>query len=68
MFLGDFGFTARQYYFTQFEPSQSLGGAKTVGPREKKKKKKRPPTSRTWLVSHVTRARLKPTAVRRQAI
>ena len=29
------GFTARQYYFTHFEPSQSLGGAKTGDPREK---------------------------------
>ena len=29
------GFTARQDYFTQFEPSQSLGGAKTGDPQEK---------------------------------
>ena len=29
------GFTARQVYFTHFEPSKSLGGAKTGGPREK---------------------------------
>ena len=30
-----FGFTARQDYFTHFEPSQSLGRAKTEDPREK---------------------------------
>ena len=30
-----FVFTARQDYFTHFEPSQSLGGAKTGDPREK---------------------------------
>ena len=29
------GFTARQDYFTHFEPSQPLGGAKTGDPREK---------------------------------
>ena len=29
------GFTARQYYFTHFEPSQSQGGTKTGDPREK---------------------------------
>ena len=29
------GFTARQGYFTHFEPSQSKGGAKTGAPREK---------------------------------
>ena len=29
------GFTPRQDYFTHFEPSQSLGGAKTGDPREK---------------------------------
>ena len=30
-----FGVTARQDYFTHFEPSQSLSGAKTGDPREK---------------------------------
>ena len=29
------GFTVRQDYFTHFEPSQSVGGAKTGDPREK---------------------------------
>ena len=29
------GFTARQDYFTHFEPSQSVGGAKAGDPREK---------------------------------
>ena len=28
--------TARQDYFTHFKPSQSVGGAKTGDPREKK--------------------------------
>ena len=28
----DFGYTARQDYFTHFEPSQSVGGAKTGDP------------------------------------
>ena len=28
------GFTARQDYFTHFEPSQSVSGAKTGNPRE----------------------------------
>ena len=31
---GGWGVTARQDYFTYFEPSQSLGGAKTGNPRE----------------------------------
>ena len=35
LFFFYLGFTARQDYFTHFEPSQSLGGAKTGGPREK---------------------------------
>ena len=30
----DLGFKARQDYFTHFEPSQLLGGAKTGNPRE----------------------------------
>ena len=29
------GVTARQDYFTHFQPSQSEGGAKTADPREK---------------------------------
>ena len=56
-----FGLTARQDYFTHMEPSQSIGGEKTGDPREKNTW---PPSSRTWRVSHVTRARLEPTAVR----
>ena len=35
IFLCGRGFTANQDYFTYFEPSQSLGGAKTGDPREK---------------------------------
>lgn len=35
LFIFYLGFTARQDYFTHFEPSQSLGGAKTGDPREK---------------------------------
>ena len=31
----DLGFTAHQDYFTHFEPSQLLGGAKTGYPHEK---------------------------------
>ena len=34
-FLFDLGFMARQDYFTRFEPSQSVGGAKMGGPPEK---------------------------------
>ena len=34
-FFFDLGFMARQDYFTHFEPSQLLGGAKTGDPREK---------------------------------
>ena len=60
------GFTACQDYFTHFEQSQSVGGAKTRDPREKQPD--HPSASRTWLVSHVTRARLEPTAVRWRAI
>ena len=47
-------FTARQDYFTLFEQSQSLSGAKTGDPQEKNTW---PPTRRTWLVSHVSKAR-----------
>ena len=50
------GFTAHQDYFTHFEPSQSLGWAKTGDPREK------PPDHPQ--AEHVARARLEPTAVR----
>ena len=34
-FLFYLGFTARQDYFTHFEPSQSLGGVRMGDPREK---------------------------------
>ena len=47
-----------QDYFSSYETGQSVGGAKMGEPREK------PPgipTCRTWLVSHVVRAGLKPT-------
>ena len=47
-------FTAHHDYFTHFEQSQSLGGAKMGDPREK-----------TELgLPHVTQVRLKPIAVR----
>ena len=55
--------TARQDDFTHFEPSQSLGGTKTGDPREK-------PTDHPQAelgLSHMTRARLEPTAVRLRA-
>ena len=35
LFIFLLGFTASQVYFTYFESSQSLGGAKTGDPREK---------------------------------
>ena len=54
----DLDFTARRDYFTHFEPSQSLGGAKTGDPRDKP-----PEHPQAELVSHVTRDRLEPTAV-----
>ena len=57
------GFTAHQDYFTHFEPSQSVGEAKTGDPREKP-----PDHQQAELVSHVTRARLESTAVRSRAI
>ena len=53
-------FTAHQDYFTHFEPSRSLGGAKTRDPWAKSTW---PPENRTWLVLHVTRARLEHGAV-----
>ena len=34
-FYSDSGFTARQDYFTHFDPSRTWGGAKTGDPREK---------------------------------
>ena len=54
-FFFHLGFTARRDYFTHFEPSQSLGGAKTGDPREKPLD--HPQTELD--LSHVTRARLK---------
>ena len=42
-----------QDYFSSYETGQSVGGAKTEEPREKPPGT---PASRTWLVSHVTRA------------
>ena len=49
-----------QDYFSSYETGQSVGGAKTGEPREKPPDT---PASRTWLVSHVARAGLEPTAV-----
>ena len=57
--------SACQDYFTHFEPSQSLCGAKTGDPREKNIW---PLASRTWLDSHMSRARLEPRAARWRAI
>ena len=63
-FLFYLGFTAHKDYFTHFEPSQSFGGAKTGDPREKT-----PDHTQAELgLSHMTRARLEPTAVRWRAI
>ena len=56
-FDSDLGYTAREDYYTHFDPSQTWGGAKTGDPREKTTW---PSASRTWLVSHVTRIRLDP--------
>ena len=53
-----------QDYFSTYEMGKSVGVAKTGEPREKPPGT---PASRTWLVSHVARAGLKPrpdTAVR----
>ena len=47
-----------QDYFSSYETGQSVGGAKTGEPREKPPGT---PASRTWLVSHVARAKLEPT-------
>ena len=57
------GLMPRQDYFTHFEPSQLLGGAKMGDTREKT-----PDHPQAELVSRKTRARLKPTVVRRPAI
>ena len=48
-----------QDYFSSYEMGQSVGGAKTGDPREKPPGT---PASRTWLVSHVAKAGLEPTA------
>ena len=45
-------------HISTYETGQSVGGAKTGVPREKPPGT---PASRTWLVSHVTRAGLEPT-------
>ena len=47
-----------QYYFSSYETGQSVGGAKMGEPRENPPGT---PASRTWLVSHVARAGIKPT-------
>ena len=58
--FGGEGVTAHQDHFFHFEPSQSLGGAKTGNHREKT-----PDHPQTELgLSHVTQARLEPTVVR----
>ena len=59
-----FGFTARQDYFTYYEPSQSYGGTKMGDLREKTSDY---PQAEFGL-SHVTPARLEPTAARWRAI
>ena len=64
-FFVDLGFTVHQDYFTRFEPSQSLRGAKR---KISEKKTTWPLASSTWLVSHMTRTRLEPTTVRWRAI
>ena len=48
-----------QDYFSSYETGQSVGGAKTGEPRQKKPSDT--PASRIWLVSHVARAELEPT-------
>ena len=57
-FFYRWGFRARQDYFTNFESSQSLGGAKTGDPGEKT-----PDASRTACLTW-----LEPTVVRWRAI
>ena len=49
-----FSFTSLSSFFTHIETNQSVGGAKTGVPEEKRLGT---PPSRTWLVQHVTRAR-----------
>ena len=48
-----FSFTSLSSFFTHIETNQSVGGAKTGVPGEKPPDT---PTSKTWLVPHVTRA------------
>ena len=50
-----------QDYFSSYEMGQSVGGSKTVEPREKPSGT---PASRTWLVSHVARAGLEPSKMK----
>ena len=57
LFFFYYGFTVRQDYFTHFELNQLLGEAKTGDPQLKNTC----PASRTQQVSHMIRARLKPT-------
>ena len=57
-------FMARWDYFTHFELSQSQGGAKTEDPQEKWPD----PRKQNLACLTLTQARLKPTAVRWQAI
>ena len=63
-FFFDLGFTAHQDYFAHFQLSQSQGGAKTGDPWEK------PPyhPQADLGLSHMTQARLEPTAWRWRAI
>ena len=56
----EMGVTAHQDYFTHFEPSQSLGGAKMGDPREKPHDH----LQAEFGLSHMTRARLEPISVR----
>ena len=61
------GITARQDYFTHFEPSQSSDAAKMADPQGKLPGH---PQAELGLshITYVTRARLEPTAVRWRAI
>ena len=60
----DLGITARQDYFTHFEPNQTLDEAKTGDPR-----KEPPDYPQAELgLAHVPRAKLEPIAVRWRAI
>ena len=62
VFFFHLGFTTHQDYFTHFEPSQSLGGAKMGDPREKLPDHPQAELGLSNMI--VTRARLEPTAVR----